>query len=189
MKNTILLFALTFLIACQSTENQERGYVVKTDEFKQTARYSIVPTGSLDGTPFLSKSEVYIDIFADKSLDNMATTIAVILQFESWAFINPGESLIMIADGERLVFRSPNGSSFNRTTLGGMYASLGVFVREEAHYPITVEQIKKLAQAKDIKVAVYGSKQSVERQMNEDHIESIRNFYEKFILANGIVSV
>lgn len=186
MKHFLLILSVFLITACQSTKNNELGYLVKKDEFRKTARYSIVPQGSLDGTPFFSKSDVYIDIFTDQIDKQLGTTIAIVLHFETWAFVNSGESLIMMVDGERILFNSPAGSNGNRSSLGGVYASLGVFVREEAHYPITVEQIKKLAYATEVKVAIYGSKQSVERHMSSEHIESIRNYYEKFILANSI---
>jgi hypothetical protein len=87
-------------------------------------------------------------------------------------------------------FVSPSGSAYNRGVLKGLAGAVGgIRVREEAHYPITVEQIKKLAYAQDVKVRIYGSQGNVTREFNEDYFESLRAYYEKFILPNGIVSI
>jgi hypothetical protein len=137
----------------------------------------------------LSLSQAFIDIFAYRTDKQLGTTMAIILHFEDWAMISPGESLIIIADGERLTFRSPLGSNNNGILKGLAGAVGGVRVREEAHYAITTDQIKKLAYSTNVEVAVYGSKQSFERTFSPKHISSIRNFYEKFILPNGVQSL
>lgn len=191
MKNILTAILLLTLFACQSTQNQiEDGYRLTQDEFKDFKRYSMPSAGELDGAPMLSLSQAFIEVFTDVKKESVGTTLAVILHYEGWVFINPGESLVLLVDGEKMPFVSPSGSAYNRGVLKGLAGAVGgIRVREEAHYPITVEQIKKLAYAQDVKVRIYGSQGNVTREFNEDYFESLRAYYEKFILPNGIVSI
>lgn len=189
-----LIFGVILLLAlagCQSTQKQlDDGYRLTHDEFKDFKRYSMPIAGELDGAPALSLSQAFIEVFTDVKGDSIGTTLAVILHYEGWVFVNPGESLVLLVDGEKMPFVSPNGSTHNRELLKGLAGAIGgVRVREEAHYPITVDQIKKLAYAKDVKVRIYGSQGNVTREFNEDYFESLRAYYEKFIVPNGIVSL
>jgi hypothetical protein len=55
-----------------------------------------------------------------------------------------------------------------------------------SHYAITTEQIKTLANSNAVEVKVYGYNASIVRAFNNEHINSIKAYYEKFILKNGI---
>ena len=187
----ILFLVVVFVLSgCASTTKQlDLGYILNQDEFKGTKRYSIPSPGSLDGEGAFSLSRAYVDIFTDVKEDKIATSLAIILHFESWVFINKGESLVLKVDDELIKFTSPSGSRYNRDLLKGVAAIGGGSIYEEAHYPITVEQIKQLAYAKKVEVRVYGSKGYVTREFNSDYFESIKAYYEKFILKNGIHTV
>ena len=95
MKNILAAILLLTLFACQSTQNQiEDGYRLTQDEFKDFKRYSMPSAGELDGAPMLSLSQAFIEVFTDVKKESVGTTLAVILHYEGWVFINPGESLV-----------------------------------------------------------------------------------------------
>ncbi len=191
MKFIFTVILLLALAGCQSTQNQlNDGYRLTQDQFKDFKRFSMPSAGELDGAPVLSLSQAFIEVFTDIKGESIGTTLAVILHYEGWVFINPGESLVLLVDGEKMTFVSPNGSVYNRGLLQGLAGAVGgTRIREEAHYPITVDQIKKLAYAKEVKVRIYGRKGHVTREFSEDYFESLRAYYEKFIVPNGIVTI
>lgn len=190
-KYTFLLIILMTGCAMVEKQNQlELGYKLTEDKFKNFKRFSIPNTGSLVGTPLLTHNEAFIDIFTDVRPQQMGISLAIILHFQDWLFIKPGESLVLLVDGEKMVFNSPSGSIYNRGILKGLTGAVaGLRIREEAHYPITTEQIKKLANSKSVDVKVYGSNASIERSFDDEHISSIRSYYNKYILKNKIQSI
>ncbi|WP_169628195.1 hypothetical protein [Ferrimonas futtsuensis] len=193
VKNIIFVLLSFLLFGCAVVEKQnqmEVGYRLTEDKFKDFKRYSIPSTGHLPGTPFLTHDDAFIDIFTDVNGHSLGISIAVIIHFEDWVFINSGESLVLMVDGERMPFISPSGSLHQRGILKGLAGAVaGTRIREEAHYPLKTDQIERLANAKSIELKVYGSKGTFERSFGTEHIEAIKAYYEKFILKNGIKSI
>ncbi len=171
------------LVGCSSSDKAlELGYVLTQDEFKDFKRYSMPRAGNLEGGNALSFNTVELEIYAAIENKKIGLALAIILTDDSWVFIQSGKSLILMVDGEKVHLSSPRGSANFRKVIGRR-------IKEEAHYPITTEQIKKLAYAKEIKIRIYGSNGYVSRQFNQEYFASVKGFYEKFILKNGIKTI
>lgn len=181
MKTIALLVLLISLVACKSTpQNIEQGFSVYRDPYKELIRYSAFSDGSLEGQNFGDLQFVYLDVFVDQTPDLMAMAIAVIYQADNWMFINGGESLILMVDGQRMGLTSPDGSLYSRKLTSGVMK-----LREEALYALTEDNLRKIAMANTVTLRVYGSEGYIERSLSKQQIAYYKMFYEKFIIPYG----
>lgn len=116
---------------------------------------------------------------ADES-NNVSYAIQVVYLASSiigWCFIESGESLHLLIDGER-VHISGNGSVGFRDVLsdGG--------IQEIAAYPVTADLLRKLANAKAVRVKIDGSRYSVERHFSETNTNNLKEFVAKYVDAS-----
>jgi hypothetical protein len=90
---------------------------------------------------------------------------------EDTGFLNipAGGSLTVIADGQEMRF-SGTGSYNQRKKLKDGY------VREDALYPATREQLQKIANAKQVKVRIRGDNGLVERDFTADNFKRFKEF-------------
>lgn len=88
---------------------------------------------------------------------------------ERWLWIPYGESLQILAD-EELITLSGTGSLRSRRTavLGG--------VEELAAYPVSSEQLRRVARAGTVRVRVLGRREFVERRFSEAGLLRLREF-------------
>lgn len=187
MKAAIILVLMSLLLGCSSVNKAqlETGYKTTKDDFIGFERHSNASTSYLDGMG-LTYNYVYFELYADKQKDNNYNmALAIILKLQNWIFVEPGETLFVKTDSGIIKFRSPTGSRGLRNVSRGMDAIGGNSIREEVHYPITVSQIKQLAESSSLEIKVYGSKGALTRTFNKDHLASIRAYYDKFIVAHG----
>src|SRR5262249_44499038 len=92
-----------------------------------------------------------------------------------WLDINPGQSLIITADGETIKFTSASGSLNLRKKI-----DRGAFVRETAIYEATRDQLQKIGAAKQVKVEIKGNNGLVERQFAPVNFERFRAFVARY---------
>jgi hypothetical protein len=92
-----------------------------------------------------------------------------------WCFIEPGESLYMIIDGKREAL-SGTGSRGSREVSGGAVSEVSV-------YPVDPELLRRIASAKEVRVKIEGSKQSLERSFSQKNISSVGQFVASYVDA------
>jgi len=98
-------------------------------------------------------------------------TYSLIVRYVSkdWLFIEDGESLVLLIDGERVGFTG-SGSSSNRMVLTGGY------VFEESFYFVSADDIRRIAQAKSVSVKIVGSSGYIKREFSEKNLQRFREF-------------
>lgn len=183
MRTIITILTALILTACaNSKQDLERGYQIYHDQYKGFTRYTPIRSGALNGQGMLSLSFVYLDVFVDKRGENYSTGLAIIYTGENWMFINPGESLVLMIDGEKMALNSEYGSLHYRKVITHNQ------VREEAPYFFSAEQIKMLADASNVSLRLYTQNGWLERQMSPENLDSIRLFYNNVMAPIGLKS-
>ena len=89
--------------------------------------------------------------------------------------IAPGETLVILADGDELKF-SGSGSSNARKERKDE-------VTERAIYPATAEQLRAIAGAQTVKVSILGRNGIVQREFTPENLERFRTFVQRFVSA------
>jgi hypothetical protein len=102
-------------------------------------------------------------------------TYSLIVKFTGtdWLFIREGEALILLVDDQRMGF-SGKGSNEHRNVYRG-----GV-VEEEAWYDINLSDLKKISNAKEVRMKINGSQYYVERQFVEFNFKNFKDFIAKY---------
>jgi len=90
----------------------------------------------------------------------------------SWLFIQRGESLILLVDGERIGFEG-EGSIDHRNVYSGN-------IEEKAWYDISRHNLEKIANAYNVEVKIIGSEYYVQRQFSEKNISNFYKFISEF---------
>ena len=95
----------------------------------------------------------------------------LIVEYNSgdWLFIQKGESLVMLIDGERTGL-SGDGSYSHRDVLSGGN------IREMAWYPTSAETVKRIANASSVRVKVTGSQHFVQRAFDQTNFQHFKEF-------------
>lgn len=91
----------------------------------------------------------------------------------SWLNIVEGATLTLTLDGESSTLGGP-GSEEDRRVLHG------TLVHERARYPLTHEQVERIAAAETAAVAVQGRAGSVRRALSSQNLENLRTFLVQF---------
>jgi len=95
-----------------------------------------------------------------------------------WLFIEEGETLILLVDGERTGFSGDGSSSHREVTDGGR-------VEEKAWYNISPGQIKQIIEAKEVRVKLKGKTWNREGIFRPSGIQAFRTFYTEYIAMTG----
>lgn len=103
-------------------------------------------------------------------------------QAPTWLFIEKGESLIFLLDGERMAL-SGDGSTGSRNVMSGG----GVL--EFAWYRITPQQLYRLARASKVRVKIRGSKGSPTPRFSEINQQRFRDFYDQHVQVVGAAGI
>ncbi len=95
---------------------------------------------------------------------------------ESWLYIENGESLILLVDGESLNL-SGEGSLSHREV-----QNIGkVFVVEHAWYKISPENLKKIASASEVRIKLIGTNHFEKRHFSEKNLKKFKEFVEEYV--------
>lgn len=89
-------------------------------------------------------------------------------------FIDSGESLALIVDGERMEFTT--GGAFDNSQLVD-----NVVVRETAYYDMTKKQLGAIANAKKVEVDIKGHVGYISVWFHGDNLASIKKFYDDYV--------
>jgi len=163
--------------------NHEKYYVDVTTYIDEFDNYKIdrmtenqisltMPAGGLG-----SYEKFHLKMQRFKS-ENGKASYSLIVDYigEDWFFIERGESLILLVDGERISFNTLDGSAGNSEVLSG-----GT-VRERAIYSyIPYRTFKKIAQASVIKIKILGSKKFVTGYATIQNMKNFRNFVNQYM--------
>ena len=106
----------------------------------------------------------------------------VVIYQTEWFFIESGESLLFLADGETITL-SGKGSIGQREIVSSLKQ-----ISESASYIITPEQIEKLATAKETMVRLDGSKGRKEFKLKPKNTERFLDFYNRFVQSENNLS-
>lgn len=87
--------------------------------------------------------------------------------------IPPGETLVIIADGQELKFNG-SGSINSRKTRDEN-------VTERAIYPASGQQLRTIANAENVKVSVLGRNGMVQRTFKPANFERFRHFVQAYV--------
>jgi hypothetical protein len=118
-----------------------------------------------------------IPMAAVKNASDITFAIKAIWKNTSWLFISPGAELVFILDdGSRITATTPDGSAQARDVSVPDYA-VGVMVREEAVFPITADDMKRLAAAYSAEFAVYGRKGRFDGELDAKALAYYRDLY------------
>jgi hypothetical protein len=177
----IFLTAIFLLFMTGCFPNVDAYYIRKeTDPIEKTERLEMRanPMADEKGEHSILEGNTKYDLGIVKIISpdqkNPRYFLRVWYQGDGWIFINEGESLVLLMDGEKTVF-SGSGSSGDREVI------YGGFVWEVALYPVTEKQIRKISNAKDITVKIIGSKGYVIRKFDETNFENFRHFIVEVI--------
>ncbi|MFC1627542.1 hypothetical protein ACFL3H_00340 [Gemmatimonadota bacterium] len=94
---------------------------------------------------------------------------------DDWLFIEEGESLGLIIDGER-VFLSGNGSNDTREVKSLMDY---VAVQEEEYYTVSPDFIRRLATADSVRARIDGSSSFIERHFGPVNFANLQRFVQE----------
>lgn len=90
--------------------------------------------------------------------------------------IPPGETLVIIADGQELKF---NGSGSTNARKGQKDE-----VSERAIYAATGQQLRTIANAENVRVSILGRKGIVQRKFTAENFERFRQFVQRFVATS-----
>ena len=82
--------------------------------------------------------------------------------------IAPGETLMLTVNGQTMKFGGVGSLNARKETGGTMV--------EHAIYEVSVDDLRKIAKAKEIKVDIAGSSRTVHREFKRENIEKFRTF-------------
>lgn len=88
-----------------------------------------------------------------------------------WLFINEGEKLILLIDGERLACIGYGSSNYRKTIAGSAIQEITVFDTD-------LETLNKIANAKTVKLKFVGASKDIVRELDKEHIENYKKFCE-----------
>lgn len=92
-----------------------------------------------------------------------------------WLFIEEGEKLVLLIDGERISCNG-YGSRDHRKTI------IGSAIQETAIFDASLDIFKKIGNAKSVKLKLVGASKDIVRELDEEHIENYKKFVEELTM-------
>lgn len=175
MKLIVPLTFVAFVFGCMSnnTYKVEREF----DEFDGRKIDRVVGNYLYDDGLNVTNS-VWFNLQRIRLKDSI-TVYQIIIEYwdKEWLFIGDGESLNMLIDGERLNF-SGEGSLKYRETMVGSY---GALIKEKSFYIVSANDLKKIAQSKEVKIKIKGQSYFITRKFSKENYENVRKFVTTFV--------
>jgi len=185
MKKYFVFICVLFVIfsGCVSNYNT---ISVKHDEFLGTTRYSTaceIKTSSIGMGVleiFATNTPTIVTLGLEKIISSEKDTIFYISIFFSshkWLFIQEGESLILLVDGESIKLFG-TGSTDHRDVTSLLSS---VRVNEQSMYPVTPELIKKISLASNVRLKIIGKNESITGEFTDQCFTNFKKFIEEAI--------
>jgi hypothetical protein len=172
IKQILITTLILLLIGCASMSNLSYKVSSRSDEFEgytftKMENNNLVGSGGIDGNISLNASKYEKDGLALYSLIVVYRNTS-----NTWLFIEAGESLILLIDGQKYTLISTIGSLEDRDVV-----NLGAFIMltESAMYQDAEDVIRKIGNATSVKVKVKG-KGSVERNLSKQNMQNFKDF-------------
>lgn len=159
-------YALVPSTGCPDTRVKDPRYA-PTQRADSIDRYTVIRSASVRNGSAL---EPALYVSASKFVHSVGSSgLFLNAQYfaKEWLFIDAGNSLTLIADGQRLEL---SGEQSNRDVMESATIS------EAVHYPITADQIRALAKASAITARIRGSKGYQDFALSGDTMCAIRRF-------------
>jgi hypothetical protein len=174
-KYFLLIIIIIQLFGCITPRSFVPEYCVRTisDEFEGHT-INQMEWNLLGARDVSSKGLIFLNVQKyTKGVDTLYSLVILYIA-DDWLFIRDGESLVLLADGERIGFTG-KGSSSNRNV------SKGGSVTENAHYKITEQQLINIIGANEIKVKIVGTQYYAQRFFTEENIKNFRLFVQEYV--------
>ena len=162
---------LTIVLAGCATAYQ---LSTRRDDFNQYNQWRM-ENNLLAGAGFLSSANMYLG--ATKTTWDSGETqylLAVTYRADNWLFIEDGNSLRLIIDGEQVEYSGDGSSAYRNVLSGGR-------IHERAFYKVTPAQIRRIAEALEIRVRLEGNQFYAERIFSPLNIERFRAFVQQYL--------
>ncbi|MGD0036812.1 MAG: hypothetical protein ABSC53_05925 [Bacteroidota bacterium] len=171
MKNLILIFVILTFVSCGGSRYL---IVTKIDQFDGYTS-NIMYANWIEAN---GKGEIGFNVQKLTSKDSTVHYNIIIQMYNmrNWFFIEQGESLVLLIDGVRIGFTG-EGSTERRN----MDALPDLAVLEEtAFYSVTLDQLRSIANAKDVKIKVQGIYYSTEGSLTASNLMNLRQFLKEY---------
>lgn len=89
---------------------------------------------------------------------------------DDWLSIKSGPSLVVTVDGNQLKFSCPESAMDHSKNLISRKAN------EEANYEATLEDLQRMAYAKQVEVKIIGEKHNIEREFTQENFQRFQEF-------------
>ena len=86
-----------------------------------------------------------------------------------WLQIEPGETLVLTLDGQDMKYSGDGSANFRKSTSKGIYT-------EDAIYRVEADDLRRIANAKAVKVKIFGVKGSVYREFDAGNLDQFKSF-------------
>ncbi len=166
--NRAIIGVLLLGVSCAGMSSVQSEY----DEFTAVKRTDMT-YNPLAGSSLLDTSQVRLQAVCATTKDSIPSYMLRVIVYgnsNGWCFIKKGASLLFVVDGERKAL-SGSGSLGSREVLGDN-------VSEVAVYPTTLDFIRLLSEAKEVRVRVVGSRRNIERHFGKANSKNFRDFVE-----------
>jgi hypothetical protein len=163
MRST-LLTVLLLLAACAP----RYGVVQRADPFERVTVRRM--RGDLLGGPGAGADWVALNAEETRPAGDTAR-YALVVDYRTqgeWLEIRPGESLLLLVDGDRVALSGPGST---RARSEGAAAR-----REVARYPASGELMRRIAAARDVRVRLVGRRYHVDRAFTRTNVARFRGF-------------
>lgn len=170
------LIVLVVLTSCSSLipPHNYYGVIIQRDDFNSNTIYRMHGNTLAGGSSWGGTGvNINLQLMVTDNGDSLLNIIAVYASM-SWIFIQRGESLILLVDGERIAF-SGEGSAAHRDVL------TGAVVLEKAWYDITKEQINMILNAKEVRVKLTGRTLFIERHFGNNNTLRFKQFVDQYL--------
>jgi hypothetical protein len=107
---------------------------------------------------------------------NVYYSIVLVVVSYNGLFIEEEESLVLLIDGTTIGFSGDGSEYYYRD----VWRDLEMIV-ETAFYDVTPEQLKKIANAKDIYIKIKGSAFSVKRKFIPENFANLKRFIAEYV--------
>lgn len=172
MKTTLLF--LSFFLSVSLFGQSKYHVEVNHDKYDDFSTYTL--NGNLIPS---SGSSVSFNARLKKKDSVISHHIVIDYYSDDWLFIQSGNSLTMLIDGEKIRLYSLGSDNFRHVYSGG-------YVREKAYYYITPETMQKIFNAQKVEFKLSGEQFYVERRLSRKNKENLERFYNEYVMNPNI---
>jgi hypothetical protein len=169
----LFILALLFLPFCSI---EQTGYYVEV----RHDRYDNFSKFTLDGNYIPNPlSTICFDVQTFVQNGQISHSIIIDYFADDWIFIEPGVSLKILADDNKIELYSKGSSNSREVSNGGK-------IRERAYYDITLDDYQKLLSSNNVEFKLSGNQYYVERKLTKKNKENLKRFYDEYMINQDL---